>query len=71
MKRKKISYVPFNLLSNISSFLMPLLWLPILTPTLDSKLVYIISIYIYMSRVFQASEIDFLEDRIKSLEEKA
>jgi hypothetical protein len=70
MNKKKISYIPFNLLTNIASWFVPFLLIPMFIPTLDNKIVIIISTYIYISKVFQQSEIDFLEDRIKSLEQK-
>jgi hypothetical protein len=70
MNRKKISYIPLNLFTNITSWFLPFFLIPIFIPTVDDSLLIIISTYIYIDKVFQASEIDFLEDRIKSLEDK-
>lgn len=70
MNKKKLSYVPFNLIFKISNWFLPFFLIPMFVPTIDNKLLIIISTFIYIHSVFQASEFDFLEDRIKSLENK-
>jgi hypothetical protein len=67
MIRKKLSYIPINMVTSLSSWFFPFLVLTEFT-TIDDRMAIIVSTYIYLARVFQASELDYLEDRIKKLE---
>ena len=67
MNKDKLKYVPFNFFWCISSFLVPfVLASQILTfDTLDSTLV---ALYVYLIDVRNQTDMDYLSEKIESLE---
>ena len=69
MNKKKLSYLPFNILFCAGNFVGPYLMLSTFSP-LGLFWSMVISAYLYLNEVFRYSDRDYLEDRIKALEEK-
>lgn len=69
MNKQKLKYVPFNFFWCISSFFIPFF---ILMEVADFRIFEssIISIYVYLLDVMKQTDMDYLNERIKNLEEK-
>lgn len=68
--KKKLSYVPYNLLSCVGSFMYPLFVLSFLDIPNENYVCYMISFFFYFLDVKYQTDVNFLEDRIKKLEEE-
>lgn len=66
--KKKLSYVPFNLLSCLSSFIIPLYALSNLGIPNENYICYTISFMFYFLDVKYQTDVNYLEDRIKNME---
>lgn len=66
-KPKKLHYVPFNMFFCISSFLLPMVVLSFIPIDLWESVA--ISLYIYLKDVQYESQNDYLEAKIKKLED--
>lgn len=69
MNNRKIKHLPINFLFCISSFLSPFFLISSFTE-INIYLATVISFYIYLTEVKQSCENDYLDERIKYLEEK-
>lgn len=68
MKKEKLKYLPFNFFICLSSWFAPFLLITTFT-SLNIWFAVGISFYIYLTDVTQSSKYDYLEDRIKKLED--
>ena len=68
MNKEKLKHLPFNFFFCLTSWLVPFLLITTLTD-FNTWLAAGISFYIYLMDVIQASTNDYLEEKIKKLEE--
>jgi hypothetical protein len=68
MNKEKLKHLPINFFFCISSWLIPFSVIINLT-SIDVWLAVGISFYIYLNDVKQSSENDYLEEKIKKLED--
>jgi hypothetical protein len=69
INKEKLKFLPFNLILCLTDWILPFLILTQLT-SLDIYLSILISTYIYLNNVVQTCNNDYLEARIKKLEDK-
>lgn len=68
MNKEKLKYLPFNFFFCLSSWVVPFLFITTWT-TVNIWLAAAISFYIYLMDVKQSSENEYLEEKIKKLED--
>lgn len=68
-KKTKISYLPFAMLFNFPSLPIYAVMINALFPSAGMLRAFIVSLFIYMTTSISESKNDYLEDKIKELEE--
>lgn len=69
INKEKLKYLPSNIFSCLTSFSVPFFILT-LFPEIKMSLVIGISLYTYLKDVAQSSQNDYLEQKIKDIENK-
>ena len=68
MNKEKLKHLPFNFFFCLTSWFVPFLLITTWTDV-NTSLATVISFYIYLMDVAQASTNDYLEEKIKKLED--